>query len=87
MRPVQVGGLLQLIDPQAQPPALAPMQVLDVSDVIEPPLPPASLMPLNSTVVQNAVAPTTQPSAGQRCSAVSSFLVSVLMLIGYLVFV
>ncbi|XP_039141925.1 LOW QUALITY PROTEIN: glycerophosphodiester phosphodiesterase GDPDL4-like [Dioscorea cayenensis subsp. rotundata] len=87
MRPVQVGGLLQLIDPQAQPPALAPMQVLDVSDVIEPPLPPASLMPLNSTVVQNAVAPTTQPSAGQRCSAVSSFLVSVLMLIGYLMFV
>ena len=87
MRPVQVGGLLQIIDPQAQPPALAPMQVLGVFDVIEPPLPPASLMPLNSTAEQNAVAPTTQPSAGRQCSAVLSLLISALMLIGSLVLV
>ncbi|KAJ0989755.1 hypothetical protein J5N97_008111 [Dioscorea zingiberensis] len=87
MRPVQVGGLLQIIDPQAQPPALAPMPVLEVSDVVEAPLPPASLKPLSQTNEQNAVAPAAQPSAGPRCTAAFNLLVSLLMLIGALLFI
>ncbi|XP_073001881.1 glycerophosphodiester phosphodiesterase GDPDL4-like [Typha latifolia] len=67
MNPVQPGGLLQLMDPMAEPPALAPLPVLQVSDVVEAPLPVASSKPSTATP------PTPQPSGGPRRMVISLF--------------
>ncbi|CAH2069857.1 unnamed protein product [Thlaspi arvense] len=50
MIPVQPGGLLAIVSPNALPPAEAPNPVITDADVIEPPLPPVT-----------AKAPTTSP--------------------------
>ncbi|WOK98134.1 glycerophosphodiester phosphodiesterase GDPDL3-like [Canna indica] len=79
MSPVQVGGLMQIMDPLAKPPTLAPMPSLLANDVVEPPLPPASLKPSTG---ESAVPPASQPSQGQRC--VASAFVSLVLLCGSL---
>lgn len=85
MRPVQVGGLLGLMAPEAQPPAVAPMPVLEVSDVVEPPLPPA-LPKLSTGGKGNAGSPASQPSGGPPRYVVAS-LVSLAMLCGSLLLI
>ncbi|KAG1364248.1 hypothetical protein COCNU_11G010750 [Cocos nucifera] len=85
MLPVQAGGLLGLMAPDALPPALSPMPVLEVSDVVEPPLMSASLRP--STGEENAGPPASQPSGGPPRSIVASVVVSLAMLCGYVMLI
>lgn len=90
MQPVQVGGLKQLITVVgAQPPVLSPLPFLEDSDVVEPPLPPVS--PVNPSTPTppnqgNASAPPTQPSNSSILSPLSSMIISILVIIGSLLF-
>ncbi|XP_020681004.1 glycerophosphodiester phosphodiesterase GDPDL3 [Dendrobium catenatum] len=90
MKPVQVGGLKQLMIAPAQPPVLSPMPILEDSDVVEPPLP--SVSPVNPSTPTppnqgNASAPANQPSNSSILSPVSSMMIiSVLVIIGSLLF-
>ncbi|KAL0916072.1 hypothetical protein M5K25_013554 [Dendrobium thyrsiflorum] len=89
MQPVQVGGLKQLLVAPAQPPVLSPMPILEDSDVVEPPLP--SVSPVNPSTPTppnqgNASAPATQHSNSSILSPVSSMIISVLVIIGSLLF-
>lgn len=71
MMPVQPGGLLQIMSPQAQPPALSPLPVLLDSDVAEPPLPDAK------QGTPNAEAPS-KASPQLRAAALISVLIAIL---------
>ncbi|KAH0459027.1 hypothetical protein IEQ34_011841 [Dendrobium chrysotoxum] len=89
MKPVQVGGLKQLVVAPAQPPILSPMPILEDSDVVEPPLP--SVSPVNPSTPTppnqgNASVPATQHSNSSILSPVSSMIISVLVIIGSLQF-
>ncbi|XP_008782908.2 glycerophosphodiester phosphodiesterase GDPDL3-like [Phoenix dactylifera] len=86
MLPVQVGGLLGLMTPEALPPALAPMPVLEASDVVEPPLMPASGRP-SAGAGENAGAPASQPSGEPPRSIAASVVVSLAMLCGFFVLI
>lgn len=61
MKPVQPGGLLQLMTVETMPPAQAPLPLLKDSDVEEPPLPAA--VSVSSP----------RPSEGGKASPTTSF--------------
>ncbi|RRT55222.1 hypothetical protein B296_00021596 [Ensete ventricosum] len=67
MLPIEAGGLLPLMAPVAQPPALAPMPVLNATDVVEPPFPHVTT-PKSSGGAEAPppTAPPKAPSSGQR---------------------
>lgn len=89
MRPVQVGGLMTLMIAQALPPALPPLPLLEDSDVVEAPLPPVSpVKPSTPTSPPNqGNGPTAQPSSVPILNPVSSLFMSILVIIGSLLFV
>ncbi|CAL9072599.1 unnamed protein product [Musa textilis] len=78
MSPVPVGGLLQIMDPQALPPTLAPMPSLHAADVVEPPLPAVSPKPSSFGAVEESGLPPSQPSYGRHLVALI-FLSSVML--------
>ncbi|KAK1306015.1 putative glycerophosphoryl diester phosphodiesterase 1 [Acorus calamus] len=82
MKPVQVGNLLRLIPPFAEPPAEAPNPVLTDADVTEPPLPPVSARPgTNGGTGNTPLAPVPPPPGnGQTHREVPIFLSLALML-------
>ncbi|KAJ3677620.1 hypothetical protein LUZ60_003344 [Juncus effusus] len=79
--PVQAGGLLELIIPQAQPPATAPYPVLSAADVSEPALPPVSSnSSLNKNSTNNASGPPS-PMPSDAARTVVSVFVMVLLVV------
>ncbi|BAF09189.1 Os02g0588500 [Oryza sativa Japonica Group] len=76
MLPVQPGGLSgTIIDPAAQPPAMAPMPLLTDSDVAESPLPP----------VKNVTAPAPGASRAIKMRTDASIIVALLVLCASLI--
>ncbi|CAD5190909.1 glycerophosphodiester phosphodiesterase GDPDL3-like [Musa acuminata AAA Group] len=82
MSPVPIGGLLQIMDPQALPPTLAPMPSLHAADVVEPPLPAVSPKPSSFGAGEESGLPPSQPSYGRHL--VASIFLSLVMLCGSL---
>uniref|UniRef100_A0A6V7QSJ0 glycerophosphodiester phosphodiesterase n=1 Tax=Ananas comosus var. bracteatus TaxID=296719 RepID=A0A6V7QSJ0_ANACO len=77
METIQAGGLLQLIIPQARPPAMPPMPALNVSDVVEPPLPPVALKPPPASPANSPASP---HSAAARRTTASVFALLLVIL-------
>ncbi|KAJ0987012.1 hypothetical protein J5N97_005368 [Dioscorea zingiberensis] len=84
MEPVQV-GLIGLINPKVEPPALAPLPVLDLADVVEPPLPPVAVKP-PTPGGSTTPPPSSTPSGGNQCT-VPLILISVAVILGSLIFI
>ncbi|KAK8468519.1 hypothetical protein PHAVU_006G050600 [Phaseolus vulgaris] len=74
MRPVEIGGLFQLVDKSSLPPAMAPAPSLTEADVTEPPLAPFSkIAPSNSI---DGAAPGAQPPQNAQAKVAVCFFMS-----------
>ncbi|KAL9319869.1 hypothetical protein ACSQ67_011708 [Phaseolus vulgaris] len=74
MRPVEIGGLFQLVDKSSLPPAMAPAPSLTEADVTEPPLAPFSkIAPSNSIA---GAAPGAQPPQNAQAKVAVCFFMS-----------
>ncbi|XP_047178967.1 glycerophosphodiester phosphodiesterase GDPDL3-like [Vigna umbellata] len=83
MKPVEIGGLFQLIDKSSLPPAMAPIPPLIEANVTEPPLAPSSEIVPSSSI---AGAPGAQPTQNAQpkfavCFTISSLTVLVASLL------
>ncbi|XXG81910.1 hypothetical protein AAC387_Pa09g2444 [Persea americana] len=82
MKPVQPGGLLQVMTAETLPLVQAPLLILKDSDVDEPPSPAVSVSsPRPSAGGGNAPAPTSSTRSGQPHNAAASMITCVAMLL------
>lgn len=82
MKPVQPGGLLQVMTAETLPPVQATLLILKDSDVDEPPSPAVSVSsPRPSAGGGNAPAPTSSTRSGQPHNAAASMITCVAMLL------
>ncbi|CAJ1963991.1 unnamed protein product [Sphenostylis stenocarpa] len=76
MKPIEVGGLLQLVDKSSLPPAMAPAPTLTEADVTEPPLPPFSKIAPSSPFAGAGPGPEAQPPQNAQAKVDVCFFMS-----------